>query len=365
MFLAIILALSLCACSVEGNEEKTNDYISVGYEGYVDGFEGQGKKSNIDLRLMKEIYDSVSNFEERNFCFKYFENKEKAQNTFSVFEYEFPEFFQFTMNGVEGGKTLWLGNLLVFYSFNYSVNEPNYILAKEKIDKIKTDVVNATANMDDQSKEKYIYDYIATNTDYSSSAAVDSTIYGVFINKRANCTGLTKAFKYLANACGLECVGLGGYTKDDLGHSWNKIKIGDSWYVVDLTEEVNLSSVTQGKNMLIYSRYNINDEKYDSRYNIDSVFESCPKADKEDKEYHKSNSTYVYESQTPSYEKIAQVLLEERACSVKCESEIAFNDFMENISKVQEQYFYLTGQSIAVSYYNINNEIAYISVDES
>lgn len=56
------------------------------------------------------------------------------------------------------------------------------------------------------------------------------SIYGVFINRKAVCSGYAKAFQYLLNKCGIECA----YITSDT-HAWNLVKIEGDYYYVDVT----------------------------------------------------------------------------------------------------------------------------------
>lgn len=56
------------------------------------------------------------------------------------------------------------------------------------------------------------------------------SIYGVFVNKKAVCAGYSKAFQYLLNICGMECVYVTSNT-----HAWNLIKLEGDYYHVDVT----------------------------------------------------------------------------------------------------------------------------------
>ncbi|MBR1747089.1 MAG: InlB B-repeat-containing protein [Clostridia bacterium] len=75
---------------------------------------------------------------------------------------------------------------------------------------------------------------------------------GVFVDRRAVCDGISKAYALLCNIEGIECVQVTGYAwKTDenrefvldaqgnkvqgTGHAWNKIKINGFWFVVDPT----------------------------------------------------------------------------------------------------------------------------------
>lgn len=73
----------------------------------------------------------------------------------------------------------------------------------------------------------------ATTTSYKSFY-----LEGVFIDHVAVCDGYAKAYSLLCNMVGVDCVrivGTAGSGTIRENHAWNKVKIGNMWYVVDVT----------------------------------------------------------------------------------------------------------------------------------
>jgi len=107
-------------------------------------------------------------------------------------------------------------------------------------------------NMSDYEKALTIFDWITYNTNYDylslqNSADIEDYIVtkdccyyleGVFFKKLAVCDGYSKAFSLLCNMEGIECVRIVGdayYGESGGGHAWNKVKINDEYFVVDIT----------------------------------------------------------------------------------------------------------------------------------
>ena len=70
------------------------------------------------------------------------------------------------------------------------------------------------------------------------------SIVGAFLDKKAVCEGIAKAFKLLCDSVGLPCIVVVGYA-DNKGeftentlHAWNLVKICGQWYHVDPTWDV-------------------------------------------------------------------------------------------------------------------------------
>ncbi len=71
----------------------------------------------------------------------------------------------------------------------------------------------------------------ADGTRYDEDDAV-YTPYGVFVNHKAVCQGYTLSLKALLNCAGVGCVYVNSLA---MGHSWNMVQLGESWYHADVT----------------------------------------------------------------------------------------------------------------------------------
>ncbi len=72
--------------------------------------------------------------------------------------------------------------------------------------------------------------YIATNCSYNSKADRPHTAEGCLLDGEAVCDGYSKAFKIMAEECGLQAK----LVNNNL-HEWNLVKINGNWYHVDPT----------------------------------------------------------------------------------------------------------------------------------
>ena len=105
-------------------------------------------------------------------------------------------------------------------------------------------------NMSDVEKAKAIYEWLILNVTYdgellqlvSKNKNVKEYngfyLEGVFLDKKAVCEGIAKAFACLANIEGIPCVIVEGYQTNNpkgVGHAWNKININGNWYIIDAT----------------------------------------------------------------------------------------------------------------------------------
>lgn len=136
--------------------------------------------------------------------------------------------------------------------FASSDSEPALIYKKAR------EVLNAIVKdeMNDYDKLLAIHDWIALNVIYDSELyeMVDMKddqiqqyrgfcLEGVFVDGRAVCDGITKAFTLMARIEGIECIRVSGQM-GGTGHAWNKVKIDGIWYAVDVTGDDAILSLS-------------------------------------------------------------------------------------------------------------------------
>lgn len=113
------------------------------------------------------------------------------------------------------------------------------------------DVVSSLlAGVSDQSlKAKILHDWICDNIAYDaemffSGGIADQDYESVLKKKLAVCAGYTNLYNQMCSLAGIESMGISGYSKgygysgkisEDVNHAWNAVKIGDRWYLVDVT----------------------------------------------------------------------------------------------------------------------------------
>lgn len=132
------------------------------------------------------------------------------------------------------------------YKHNYSVIKSltvSYTADNESINKIRSDFEEASQRflslvndeMTDYEKALVLHDAIAINCEYDVADTIGTNsynAYGVLCDGKAVCQGYAYAYKYLLDRIGIENHIV---SSDIMKHAWNIVKIGDSFYHVDLT----------------------------------------------------------------------------------------------------------------------------------
>lgn len=149
----------------------------------------------------------------------------------------------------------------------------NYCMDRDTARSTRTDFNNAFKSYitkvdkkwTDLQKCIFIHDTLATNCKYDTTVQKTSyTAYGALVNGTAVCQGYSFAFAQLMTELGIECTV--AYSMKD-NHMWNCVKIGNSWYNVDVTYDDPLPD-TENRvyhSMLLKSTRSINK---DGRHNI-------------------------------------------------------------------------------------------------
>ena len=128
----------------------------------------------------------------------------------------------------------------------YAINNPieeeiNTLLIERKIDKIK----QATKNMSDLEKIKYVYEWIGDNAYYDklfTGSSKNQSIYNVFIKGNAVCAGFAKTSQVIFQNIGIESMIITGYSTGS--HMWNVIKYNGKYYYYDSTYAASIRDKT-------------------------------------------------------------------------------------------------------------------------
>ena len=138
----------------------------------------------------------------------------------------------------------------------YSISKiNNRDLTLQQSVKHAIDEIDSCCPVSDYSRLLSIYEYLQDHVIYDDdefnavckgrkSTNIDShNAYGALINGKAVCDGIAAAFCILAQAMGYECTVVSGratfLTTGFSEHAWNIIKVGEHFYHVDATWDIN------------------------------------------------------------------------------------------------------------------------------
>lgn len=230
----IVLVLSLCACSLP---EQVSEWIFSEPERLTD-----------DRSVYEILQEGVLDSQEQ-IPFLSAHSEQEVTETYRSLLDDHPEYFwvadSYTIHVYDDGSVA---------SFC-----PDYVVAPEEIPQIQTQidaqvsalVSEASALPDEFEKALFLHDYLVQTVEYDSEAsdhitqqqqteqAADaSSIYGVFINQKAVCSGYAKAYQYLLTQVGIESVYVLGQGISEQGteeHIWNIVYLEGNPYHIDVT----------------------------------------------------------------------------------------------------------------------------------
>lgn len=201
----------------------------------------------------------------------------------------------------------------------------------EEVNKVLSGI---TSDMSQYDIVKYFHDYICENVVYDDEADNCNNIYGAFVNKRALCQGMAKAFSYLCGRVGIETLTVTG-DADGIAHMWNMVKIGGEWYHIDPTYDNSY-----GK----YVRYNyfcLDDDTIYSKRNVYDQTYNYPKANSSRCNYYVRNGLVGND-----WSSVREILTEQvvssaeekkAAAQVRCADKAVYDEAMDKLFGFSEK----------------------------
>lgn len=174
------------------------------------------------------------------------------QSAIEAYTYDNPDVFYLSPNklylNIETTQKV-TGNSYNVYIDNGT--QPNYLIdefsnenevnsALQQINDVRDSLVSRKTG-NDYKDIKMVHDYIVENTEYDTTISKPNiyNMYGALINKSAVCEGYARAFKYIMDGMGIDCVLVIGQGTNSTGqtenHAWNYVKLNNTWYAIDCT----------------------------------------------------------------------------------------------------------------------------------
>lgn len=120
------------------------------------------------------------------------------------------------------------------------VIEPHYLYDESLIKSALYEINQIVKNIDkdksfsDYDKAKAAYDWIIDNVSYSMDND-GQNIYNAFIERKAVCKGLSKAFQFIMTDLGVFSTLVTGTIDDNARHIWNVVELEGENYNVDIS----------------------------------------------------------------------------------------------------------------------------------
>lgn len=226
------------------NINNSNYYYEDNFA-YIDAYNG------IEIHNSEELYECIYylvnsgiTYAERYFDIDYvdFENDynklfqdEDKLNAINNFVHPYNS-FELIETSLEG----YLLKITITYGFGYDDNKKDLI--NNEVDSLINKLIKN--NMSDKEKIKVIHDYIINNSVYDKNFCIEEdtskckttspyqsdTAYGVLFEYNGICSGYTDLMAIFLNK-----LGIINYRITNENHTWNAVKLDNTWYHLDTT----------------------------------------------------------------------------------------------------------------------------------
>lgn len=141
----------------------------------------------------------------------------------------------------------------------------------KKIEQATADVLDEAKKLSsDAERVRLFHDWIINRTVYTlKGESYISETDGPILYGKALCEGYSRAFSYLCQSVGIECVCISG-TADGGGHMWNMVKVDGKWYHIDVTWDDPLTST--GEQVLRSNYFLLSDAQMLKDHKISNAF---------------------------------------------------------------------------------------------
>lgn len=185
-----------------------------------------------------------------------------------AFDYDNPQFLQlgsgYQMKVYADDRTRPASVIILYGRTSAEVSQSLF-------EQFADDIISQAAEKPtDYEKLEYIHDRIVDNTVYTDNGErYNYEADGPLVYGKAVCEGYSKAFMYLAQSVGIECVCVIG-TANGEEHMWNLVKLYGEWYNVDVTWDDPIRS--DGANVLRHNYFLISDYDIGETHELEELF---------------------------------------------------------------------------------------------
>lgn len=241
------------------------------YTSLLDNYRAKWGYNQLNTR-QKKIYERLYTASESNSGSEVFVqdlnvHTSDVSTAFWAFDYDNPQFLElgsgFQMKVLANDQTSVISVLILF---GRTPAEVSNSLFEDFADDI---IQQAAEKPTDYDKLLYIHDRIVDNTVYSSNGELyEYEADGPLVYGKAVCEGYAKAFMYLAQSLGFECVCVIG-TANGEEHMWNLVKLYGMWYNVDVTWDDPIRS--DGADVLRHDYFLISDYEIGKTHEVEEI----------------------------------------------------------------------------------------------
>lgn len=243
------------------NTGKLNEYVSKW---------GYNQLNSTQKKAYEALFNAAKNHTEDADISDLKIKKSEVDKIYWAFDYDNPQFFALA-NGYAYRYYPTTG-LVTTITLKYSRTAVQEVMLRSSFDASVNSALSAARTLpSDYEKLKYIHDWIVNRTDYTMNGPVyKSEADGPIVYGQALCEGYSKAFMYLAQSLGFDCMCVVG-TANGGAHMWNMVKLNGLWYHVDATFDDPIMS--SGVRTLTHNYFLKSTPEISKTHTIDNPFD--------------------------------------------------------------------------------------------
>lgn len=117
---------------------------------------------------------------------------------------------------------------------------PQYLLSEQEIVQAQRTIAQymghflTLPDMPDYDRARWVFDWILESISYGMGTTLGQTIFDVFMERKAVCKGISKAYQLLLGGMGIHATLVEGTLDGVTKHVWNMVEIDGSWFHVDV-----------------------------------------------------------------------------------------------------------------------------------
>ena len=269
---------------------------------------------------------------------------ENADLLVFVIKLDCPELFQVSDSG---NYTITTTNgMASSVSLPYSMTKEQYDERLEECNELIRGLVMDVSDRDEESKERYVYEYLTDRVNYSVKQDQCGNAYGALVNCAAKCDGISLAAKWIFEEMGMPALVITGQEQGDpYGHAWNCVSVNGAYYDLDLTND----SRTFDKVMKLYGAYNVKRSWLSDIYPVSPEIRSnyqLPDPASMSDSFHVRNGSYIYggdDIRSRFYELLDEAAEQEDPCLIQFEEDSDYQTFMNEYESYAESWFNARG----------------------
>lgn len=263
-----------------GSDYIYNNYLDDAEKAFYDGMEA-ACRSYMSNAVDTDTYDynGATKYHLPEVSYAGLEYAD-ARGMIYVFLYQNPQYYFITSEFLFNKKsnTIWLTAYPEFAS-----GEDRAFVTDKMFARVDSWVREINQEATPLAKEKKAHDITCVNTTYDDKSELNQSAYSLIMNGRTVCAGYTKTFSMLANAAGIDTIGINGSN-----HGWNMSCIDGVWYDVDVTWDDSVDSY------IGYYYFNRSDEVFGKKHTPYDWFKDKKPTAEADREISYTQASVVY-----------------------------------------------------------------------